>query len=61
MTVEEIKKYYSAKTDADLARALGVTRQLVGKWKRRGWVPDKRAQTAIESVGSKRQASEQAS
>lgn len=42
MTVDELNYLYSCPTDTALAEKLGVSRQAVHKWRKRGWVPHER-------------------
>lgn len=50
MTVDELRALRRAKSDYHLSKLLGVSKQLVSKWRKRGWVPAARAADATETT-----------
>lgn len=51
MTVDDVKKYYSAESDADLARILKKTRGAISKWRSLGIPTSTQAILQIQSKG----------
>lgn len=51
MNVDDLKKHFSAKSDADLARKLSHTRGTICKWRQRGIPVDTQARLQLLTDG----------
>ncbi|MFW1850275.1 hypothetical protein ACG9XR_06830 [Acinetobacter guillouiae] len=52
MTIDDLKKFYAAKTDSDLARKLKRHRSVIHYWKEGGIPPRTQAAFEISSEGA---------